>query len=342
MTESTNASGSDLDAEYPYKAQPAAASAQYATNAEKRKPLAPPAPRRSGHAWNTVLIALLWAGFAACDTAILPLSWLFDQNDWGALCVYSAAGAILAQGSLLAIALVFARGAFWRRLAFCSCLIVAFWFFWALGFSWTSFRNGSRSILSGIRVAAFSLPLAFLAIQAPLWWLRVYRGWQLVHESNRLRTERPSSILDYLIGTGIVAVSLSLARIAPGRDFNSAQYWAGWSVYFGSAAAISLISLPLALWLILEWRRWRIGFALLVFYGGAATVIVMATIRLAMRLRQPNSGGMDLWDATGIVTTFVAFTAMLGMGLMLMRSRGSTLLRARSRGLRPSGLHSVD
>src|SRR6476646_6390582 len=94
-----------------------------------------------------------------------------------------------------------------------------------------------------LQVGALSLPLAVLAIQLPLWFARTYLGWRLtIHEPGPL-TPLPFSIRDYFLGTAIVAVSITFARLARPATWPLDDYWRGWAIAFciftiGSLAAV--------------------------------------------------------------------------------------------------------
>jgi hypothetical protein len=279
------------------------------------------------------LALVLFAIFCVSDWALIPLTWVFDQNDWGAVWVYLSAGTILAQAGLLAAVFVFASGEFWRRFALCWAVAGYVWTVCALGFVTRIYLAGQTidaSSISGLRSGALALPLFGLAIQAPLWLFRLYRGWQFVDEAGPDWTGRPLSIRDYMIGMGIVALSLTSARLAISHQSDN-EYWAGWSVLFACAAGISLASVIPAVLLMFRFRDWRVGLVILVVYGTVAAAVVMALIEAGTRWLQAGPSGLDWWSAIGLMLLFASFGGFLGLGLKAVRDMGFSLVMGREK-----------
>jgi hypothetical protein len=273
----------------------------------------------------TILIFL-----ATCDVGLLPLTWVFHESDWGAVWVYGCAGCILAQAALLGLALVFLPGTFWVRLMIVWLAAIFFASLWGLGLVITN-HLGSFNDSDGLLFAGLALPLAGLAIQAPLWPLRVYFGWRLVDVDANVVADRPLSIRDYMVGTAIVAASVTAARLAQNTErISNEDYWAGWSIFFAIASGISLISVAPAVLLIFRFRDWKLGWALLVIYGTTGSGAVMWLIVMCIPMWDSSFVPRDLWTSIGIVIVLTLFAAMLGLGLKALRNLGYSLEMRRS------------
>ncbi len=274
----------------------------------------------------------LYGCLLACDFAIVPLMSVFSERDWGALWVYASAGGILAQGGLSSILAVFLRASFWLRMgAFCAAVLLA-WIFWALGIAFNVFalqRSSAYYIYDELRLVAFGLPLVALAIQMPLWGLRLYRGWELLRPEQQGQPALPLKILDYLVCTGVVAVAITSARLADEPAEINGDYWAGFSIACAAAAGISLVSVPPALLLSFRWRKAWLGWIALIAYGVIAAAVTLGIIECVTLMSWQRSSGIRLWSAIGIATLFASFGAFLGAGLLLLRATGFFLVTRR-------------
>src|SRR5262245_35699893 len=98
-------------ADYPYQPKPAVILESEPT--QSIKSLSP------AHTQPFPWLAVVLAGyFAVSDVAVMPLTEIFKQSDWGAVWVYISFGAILAQVALLSTWLVFGPVRYWKRLLF--------------------------------------------------------------------------------------------------------------------------------------------------------------------------------------------------------------------------------
>jgi hypothetical protein len=253
---------------------------------------------------------------------------VFSQSDWGALWVYASAGGMMAQGGILSVVAVFLRASFWLRMgAFCAATLLA-WMFWALGMLFNShILNGysTASYLDELRLGVFGLPLLAVAIQMPLWTIRLYRGWELRHSQLR-QPAQPLRILDYLLCMGAVAVAIASARWAVKPAEMNTDYWTGFGIACAVAAGISLVSVPPALWLLFRWTNAWLGYAALIVYSATATALTLAVLEYINTVIWQRSSGIRPWGAIGIGTVFVSFGGFLGGALFLLRATGFFLV----------------
>jgi hypothetical protein len=201
-----------------------------------------------------VVLALL---FATANVAVLPLMDTFRQRDWGAVWVYLSIGLIVAQGGSLPFWLVFGRGSFLARLIVFWAGVAVMGACWGAGAIVATSMHAFLHVYDDeVRFFALSLPLAALAIQLPLWPLKLFCGWSVVKwdverdDAPVGEANRPLAIRDYLIGTAIVAVAFTCARVAP-RHMPS-NYWIVWLIFAASVAGTSLISIVPAMLLMLR------------------------------------------------------------------------------------------
>jgi len=276
---------------------------------------------------------VLAACFAAGNFAFLPLSYAFTQEDWGAFWVYLTASAIVAQGGLLACFFVFADAPFWRRLVGCYSAAIVLWGCWEPGAIWhhylqyrNAFPTRNPDFVADLQFGALSLPLLALAIHSPLWFFRAYLRWELRRASTYHSISRPLSTGDYFVGTSVVAASVTLARLAPQREWLNPLFWDTWATVFACVAGASLVSVIPAM-LLMFWRRdWRLGYGCLLSYSlfaGLLTIGVSAIIDPVFRgFVWPG----ELWHIIGILIVFVGFAAFLGAGMKAARDLGYELV----------------
>jgi hypothetical protein len=276
--------------------------------------------------WLAIALGLY---FAVTDWAVLPLTWVFDQSDWGALGVFVSFGAILAQIALLAGGVVFGPGQFWKRLICFWAGVVVFSILWSMGFVlMTALRGWSSgsTLEDDLRFMLLSLPLAGAAIQSPLWFFRLYRGWRLVKFDDD-KPESPLAIRDYLIGTAIVAFSITLARLAAQPHNVNDDYWGVWCIFFGISAIMSLVSVMPALPLILR-CDWRVGLVALVLYAAGSSIAFLA---IAEYFGTNPISPFNVWEAADFVAVFVSFAVFLSLGLKAVRDAGLRLVTRKKR-----------
>jgi hypothetical protein len=239
---------------------------------------------------------------------------------------------------LLSMALVFGEQPFWRRLVGCWSAAIILWGCWTVSFLVTMRTRGWNGAFYLSESAEFvqffglALPLAAIAVQSPLWFFRVYLGWSLREPRATPMPAQPLSIRDFLLGTGIAALSVTLARVAPRLDRSHSDYWRDWGVFFAIAVAISLFSIAPAMLLMFRCRDWKLGYGLLVLYSLIGALLTIGTIAVYdenFSLRLLTRAG--LFDAAGGVTIIVALAVFLGLGLKALRDMGFVLQLKRTK-----------
>jgi hypothetical protein len=311
---------SSYSEEHPYAPHASSAPAGDYAAAPVLKELPPPPI-----SWRSLgLLATLAAIFIVGDLAIVTLMRVFRRQDWGAVLVYCAMGGILAQGGLSQFALVFAPGAFWKRLLGCCGVVGLLYISWAIGLA----AARSASMPGDFRRVGFPLPLVAVAAQTPLWFFRLYLGWRLKMPAQSDAPPRPLSIGDYMTGTAIVAASLTLARLVPGTEADPSGYWFAMAMMFAAVAGLSLISVVPAMLLTFRIRRWELAWGALLVYALIATTAVLQATAALFGTRGPFRS----WELLGITLIFVSFAGLLGLGMKVARDLGYELITSRNVG----------
>jgi uncharacterized membrane protein len=163
-----------------------------------------------------------------------------------------------------------------------------------------------------LQLGSFSLPLVALAIQSPLWFARCYSGWRLTNSNLAATTARPLSIRDYLVGTAVVALSITFARLARPASWPLQDYWPGWAIVFACFAGGGLLGVVPAMFLVFRLQNAWLGIGLLLPYGAIVGAIVV---------------GIDFaFDWT--LFPFRLFLATISISLPLYVAIGALLARA--------------
>jgi hypothetical protein len=166
--------------------------------------LLPPAGLPVAPTWLALLG--LAALFALVNLSIFPLIEAFDDDALFIIC--GCVGVMLAEGFVLAVWLVWGGGSFLKRFVLHWAAVLLLGAIWLVGaIAAEGVRDGD--IRDALEVIPFSLPLASLTIQLPLWIVRLYFGWRLVDECADAAPIRPLAIRDLMIGTVVAALSLA-------------------------------------------------------------------------------------------------------------------------------------
>jgi len=209
---------------------------------------------------------------------------------------------------------VWSRRPLWQRVLIGTLVLEALWACFVLGIA---LSEPGPPDGEAIRLTACSLPLVTLCAAAPLWALRIYAQWQIV-PSGRLPQGQPLSIRDILWATLVVAVVVSLVRLASDDPEYYDIAWIGWTIAAPSIAGVSLLSLLPALFFVLRGERPVAGLFLL--WGYATTAIVLLVFGIALfggRLR-----GEELF---AIAFSIYGFASLLWLLLLAVRSCGYRL-----------------
>jgi hypothetical protein len=270
-------------------------------------------------------VVVFW--FAAGNFVVCPLIEFAKRPlDWRMLPVFVLIGAIGAQAALLSAVLVFGNGRFWARFACCWAVGALLWSCWAAGLLSLAIldrRGWSSQWREWLWFGALALPLAALAVQAPLWLARGYLGWRLMSPRTAHIPDRALSIRDFFIGTVVVAVSVTCARVAQPISADASAYWFAWAIALGCFAGVGLLGIVPALLAMFRLPDWRIGVFLLVLYGLVAGAAVIGT--LTAIFGSPG-GPSPQWQLLSIVLVFVSLGACLGIAMKVARDLGFQLV----------------
>jgi hypothetical protein len=212
--------------------------------------------------WLAGLLILFAFGNLVCFSVIesaTPTS----PAIWVALALF---GLLPAQACIVPAAMVFAPGHVLLRALVgwaVALLLCGAWIGGAVICAWRISYPSSISSYDWETIAAGTwgvlhwLPAALLALQSPLWLLKLYCGWAVVRTSaggSRDQPARPLAISDYLLAMGVVGLALALARWhLAGESVNAEDFWIpilvigpGGAVLclLGTAAPMLLVLLP--------------------------------------------------------------------------------------------------
>jgi hypothetical protein len=251
--------------DYPFRPQPPVMGVRHDVNDQVDVSLW---PKLAKFNWNHIAAVCFGIFFAFANLVVCPLfEMLGDSAEWHLLPGFILSAAILAEGVLLSAGLVFLPGPFWLRAVLCWGIGSILWTCWAIGL-WLGWRLSPYGWANEmLQVGSFSLPLAALAIQSPLWFARCYSRWCLTNSNLAATMARPLSIRDYLIGTAVVALSITFARLARPASWPVQDYWPGWAIVFACFAGSGLLSVLPVMFLIFRFQNAWVGMGMLLPYG---------------------------------------------------------------------------
>lgn len=274
---------------------------------------------------------LPWLGlagwFLVSDFAIAPCADQWGPHEWGAMFVYGSAGPLLAQFAILPAWLVLGSPAYWLRLMLVwSAALVAYGAWW-LGFAATGWIDGiSDSDARHALALLLLLPAVSLAIEAPLWLLRLGFGWRIARPSHELPAHHKLSIRDMLLATTLVACALAAARIAArlvgDSDADEAGFWQTLGISVISLGGGSAVLLAPILWLALRVERTALAVA-----AAVAHILVLGAIWMSAAILLEWVPDRGAWGYLGVTVTTVSFAACVSAPFWLARLQGYRLVR---------------
>jgi hypothetical protein len=169
------------------------------------------------------------------------------------------------------------------------------------------------------------LPLLALAVQLPLWIVRIWDGWTIVlaEASYPDSRKQPLQIRHILIATGVVAVALATPRAFDTGDAAPIGFLPMLVLQALVYSVLSLLTtLPITV-ATLRAQRWPRAFALAALPGILIGGGMLATIAFSAPPR-------IMWEAYAMITCVLAsFYATTGGVLLIVRRAGFRLSRRR-------------
>ncbi len=240
---------------------------------------------------------------------------------------------MLAQGNLLAAWLAWNDQPFWQRFARHWLIAAVLFLVWATGVV-ASQINPFDTLLSFIAFVGLTVPLVSMGAQTPLWIARQVLGWRLVRYEEKTvpgdlkntNFPQPLSIRDLMLATVVVALSLTLARLAPSPDGKGLELI--WIVMFAVAGLASTLTLLPAAPLLLRTQPFQRGqlFASLyaAFWVGLLWLVVLIGRYRGLFSLPPAA---ILVGASGLILSFAATVILASVAV---RVRGYSLASGRS------------
>jgi len=262
---------------------------------------------------------LLWPLASAVDGGML--SWLMFEP--------LVIGLLLGQIVGLAMWLVWGEGTFVRRLIVHWVVGLGLMAAVLLGVAATmagiSWPVDLADVSKGVAVIVCALSVLSLAAQLPLWPLRAYFGWCVERQNLAVPAHsQPLSIRDLLLGTGVVGVTLGLARAILRFD-NVGYVWAELGMAaFAAFLASLLIGLPATICVLRSEDLLKGGVVL----GGylAVGLLLVVGVPCAYSATLPPIEALF-----ALLIVLLAFTATLAAPLLVLRASGYRLKRPRDR-----------
>lgn len=171
------------------------------------------------------------------------------------------------------------------------------------------------------------LPAVSLAVQIPLWPFRTHLGWRVARDDAAAGSNQSLSILDIMVGTAIVAVSLGLIRFVSGSRLNGFQNYMMLQMMVSGLglALVSFVMLIPAMMLVLRTRHFGAGVgiyfgAVLLSFGG-----LIGVPSIIYGPPAPAEGMFAVWWGS------LVFAASVAAPLFVWRAYGYRLVWARDR-----------
>lgn len=293
---------------------------------------------KSGHAWSQGyrLAPDVWIPLLIAEVALLLANLLIGTVTFG-FAHYSGppsvfellgVGLLVAQISLLDVALVFGSGPFWRRLAVLTIVGVCAlsgWYWGAPAPNTSSHRYGDEpSIVASTTASTVFLLLVGLA---PLWFARLVCGWRFVAErKSAIANERQFSLADLSAATVAISGAIGVMRAGGLMDPGARRaddHWLGllFMAVAGSCFALFFV-MPL---LVIFFSRNSLAITWLAAFG--YTVIAVIVVQLFFL----DPGGPDS------ILVALACTSGIGVACTLMRCCGVSWYSADEQAVHYSG-----
>jgi cytochrome b561 len=289
-------------------------------------------PGEAGQLGIYFALAAIGAICAVVNFATPQLMQAISERDIAAIVVYSCFGWFPFQAMALTAWLVFGRERFGTRLTLHWLVALLLFGAWAAGVNIAAYDR--RENYNEIFLVFASLGIASLAMQIPLWVLRLYFGWRVESiDAAKPQPELPLAIRDLMVGTFLVAVSLGFARLASSGRI---QFWpVAWLMVVGGLSALAIFSLlPFGLFAL---RKIRPGRCFL-FTSIYATVWYLGTIFVFnfFHFFQPYAVP-DFWESIGLGLVLLNFAGVLIITQQLVRALGYRLKIGRSEATQTAG-----
>ncbi|HEX5104671.1 MAG TPA: hypothetical protein VFV87_12710 [Pirellulaceae bacterium] len=309
----------------------------FADRPDAKGPLGPAFHRTAAAETNSnarqsaiVIIFILLGVFALVNCAGVPFTEEVNGGPGSGVEFVFAIGIGIVGGQIgsLTGALVWSNAPFLLRLMGLWLLALLLFGCWFAGLAIAMQENEWMSVImyDVARGIAASLPLISLAIQLPQWVVRLYFGWRIEPRAAdaAARPRQALAIRDILIGTAIVALTLTAVRLAVrDRDQLGPEFWVAWAVAFGVLLVVSaVVNLPLVL-LILRARS-PAGAVLFLLFGPSALVVVAILIAMIF-----EPGGPDARSVMLMMLAATTCVAVSSAPLWLYRLTGHRLKMAR-------------
>lgn len=274
------------------------------------------------------LVLACMAFFTVANASIFPLLSVIEGEEILLMAFMAACyGAIGAQMALLAIWCTLVPLHWVRRALAVALFAIVLYGAWAAGFAFFAFQHDFlrddfwRVFATGL----LCLPLLLLAAQTPLWIMRIWFRWRIVHRDDGPSTTfQPLGIRDLMIATAVIAMALAAAQYALSINSPSGDgSIVGLVIAAVIVMVISTITLLPAVLASLHARRLLLALGL-VFGVDIAVVVVYVTIMVVL-----TGAPLDSEVFVGFPMLAAGFFLSLTVPLLIARMLGYRLLWGR-------------
>jgi hypothetical protein len=269
-----------------------------------------------------LVIAAVAGPLLLFDLAAYPVLRQTDGPDsWLTPAMFGCFGVALGQGTLLAVAHVLGPGTLWMRSLLAWAGGFAAMGTWYLGYA----AADSDPDMDAVQGISCMVPFFVLAVESPLWLMRLTRNWRLDHEE--ATSDSSTSIANLFSVTALVAVTFGLAQI--GRAYLVSEigsrdwFWPAMGIAWLVLAAASTVLLSPLLIFRMKWRRWDFTLGWAVLFPGIAVHVCLAIVEFMDARWNWYRDIMPL----GIIATSVS--SVLWIGLTVLAHGGWFLASAR-------------
>lgn len=218
---------------------------------------------------QTVAVALIGSFLAVGNLAIAPMMRRTQPHQPEAIVVFVCSGAVIAQAGLLATWHTLFPGRLLKRtlatVGVGGLLLVP----WMLGGLFDPAYPPRNYMIRDLAALFACVPLVILAIELPLWVLRIWAGWTAQIPGGRPQRSR-FTIQQAIVLTGVTAVAFALARL-------SELDWGNIGIVAGCLAGLSLVVLVPMIWMALRLQRTWVANVCVMLYVVPVTIASTAT-----------------------------------------------------------------
>jgi len=272
--------------------------------------------------WVGQVVAMIL--FCLGALIVCPLMDNISPNDTMALIVYACFGIFLSFVAWSAIWFSLLDASWVMRLFALFGVTFCFWLAWFLGFVFTG--NFSSAVLrdQGFRLI-LCIPLAYLAVQAPLWIMSLWFGWRIYNPASIRSPGRGLSVSDLMLATAFVAGAMACFQLASSqfaKNYSQSEILIGLGIGLGVCILGSTISALPAVVFCLQERKWSLSWSLIAVHFAVVAVLTFVGYMVAQRV---TTNRFNSWEVISMEVVFLVFLSGVYLPLMAAKAGGYRL-----------------